>query len=137
MRVRWTKYAFRPPQRFSDNDFLHARLYPGEFRRIRWREIGRPMLATIGRVAGIVAITWFAIMELESRSLNGSPILAWFLGLIGFGAVVSLSLSVLSFLLYATDYFLYWERVIKVAKHHEDVERFNGDLRRRGLLPRG
>src|SRR5690349_15305701 len=121
MRIRWTKYTFHQPSRFSEQDFLRARLYPGEFRRIHWRAVRPALSVTAWRVAGIGAIVWLAVTEFETGSLNDSPILAWFLVVLGFGALVSLTLSSLSFLLYAADFLLYWERVIRIASHHDDV----------------
>jgi hypothetical protein len=89
MRIRWTKYVFTAPIRFSENDFLHARLYPGQFRRRRWRAILEPLVLTACRALGVVAIVWLGAMK--SESLNHSPILAWFLVVLGLAAVVSLS----------------------------------------------
>jgi hypothetical protein len=61
-------------------------------------------------------------------------IFAWLLTVLGIGAFISLSLSSLSFCLYAAKASFYSERVIGIASHHDDVEPFNNDLVRRGLI---
>jgi hypothetical protein len=48
--------------------------------------------------------------------------------------LLSFTLSSVSFLAYAVEWVAYWESVIKVASHHDEVGSFNRDLDRRGLL---
>jgi hypothetical protein len=131
MRVSWTTYRFTRPRGIAEEDFFCARLYPGFFRRARFAALVRPSIGMLARVVGIAAIA--ALIRIVVSDSSSSAVDAILL----FGGVIlgaAWGASALSFAAFALHHAFYWERVIRVAKRHDDAESFARELVGRRLV---
>jgi hypothetical protein len=138
MRVRWTRYQFERPERWSDDTFLLARLYPRAFLGARWRELERDVVLNAGRIALVAVIVVVGQRAFADRWLDDmSAILAYPLVLGGIALLASCALSALSYLGYLVQVGLYWIGFILRARHFDNPDDFRLALSERpGVTPR-
>lgn len=125
MRIRWTRYRFVHPERWTEETFLLARLYPRAFLAARWREVEDDVALNAGRVVLAAVIVVLGQQAFGSGWLDDmTPILSYPLVLGGVALLASCVLSALSYVGYLVSAGSYWSCFVLRARSYDDAGEF-------------